>query len=212
MTSRIDIFNMALGHLGDSTVLSSPDENIKAARECRRAYDQCRQSELRQFPWSFAIKAAALALVPATEKFGFGFAYQRPIDALRVYGVMPQSGTRLWIGTSGEGWDEPQRWMLPVMPYSIMGEQILTDLDSAYATYVRDVQEREMTDALFVDVLSLALAIRIAPAIIGTAAGQQASRLLIATLNEARSQAYSQSLNEQGRDMRPESPAILARN
>lgn len=212
MTARVEIFNLALGHLGDSMVLSSPDENTKHARECRRVYDQCRRAELRQFPWSFATVAEPLALVTDADRLGFGYVYRVPVGSLRVYGVMPETGARMWLGAPGSAWETPQAWSLPAVPYSIMGTQILTDLDAAYVTYVRDVQEREMTDPLFIDVLSLALAIRIAPAIIGTAAGQQASRLLIATLNEARSQAYAQALNEQGRDYRPESPAITARN
>lgn len=212
MTSRVEIFNLALGHLGDSAMISSPDQAGKQAQECRRAYDQARRSELRSFPWAFASMAAALALETDTDKLGYGNVYRVPVDSLRIYGVMPQTGVRTWMSTPGSCWESPERAQLPVVPYTIMGTQILADLDGAYVTYARDVTEAEMTDPLFVDVLSLALAVRIAPAIIGTAAGQQASRLLIATLESTRQQAYAQALNEQGRDYRPESPSITARN
>lgn len=210
MTARVDIFNMALGYLGVSVPVSDPNENTPMAGACRVFYDQARQSELRMFPWSFATAAAALALVTDVDKLGYGYAYQRPGDALRIYAVVPVTGARTWLSASRDAWESGGA-SLPQTPYQDVGGQILTDLDAAYVIYVKDVTEAQMTDALFVDALALNLAVRIAPRVMGTQAGQGAARQVSQLLAATRSEAWAQALNEQGQDYRPDAVAIQAR-
>lgn len=210
MTARVDIFNMALGYLGVSNPVSDPNENNPMAGACRVFYDQARQSELRMFPWAFATAAVALALVTDTDRLGYGFVYQRPGDALRIYGVVPVTGARTWLSASRDAWESGGA-SLPQTPYQDVGGQILTDLDAAYVIYVKDVTEAQMTDPLFVDALALNLAVRIAPRVMGTQAGQAASDRLVRMLGSARSEAWAQALNEQGQDYRPDPVAVQAR-
>lgn len=211
MTSRVDIFNMALGYLGVSAPVSDPDENNPMAGACRVFYAAARQSELRMFPWSFATAAVALALVTDVDKLGYGYVYQRPGDALRIYGVMPETGVRTWFGSPRAMWLDLPLGATQQVPYQDVGGHILTDLDAAYVIYVKDVTEAQMTDPLFVDALALNLAVRIAPRVMGTQAGQGAARQVSQLLAATRSEAWAQALNEQGQDYRPDAVAIQAR-
>ncbi len=84
MTSKLDIYNRALQHIGERK-LASLTEN----REPRRALDDqwssgvgyCLEAAL----WNFAIRAVEVASSPSvTPTFGFTFAFAKPDDWLRT--------------------------------------------------------------------------------------------------------------------------------
>lgn len=79
----VDIWNRALGKLGDGRVTSINDQSAKA-RACQSCYDILRQAELSANPWNFAIQRFQLAASATTPLFGFQAAYPLPTGWLRI--------------------------------------------------------------------------------------------------------------------------------
>lgn len=80
-----DIANLALAHCG----VSKPIGNILTEKSlegqmCRTFFDISRQDVLREFPWFFARKMVAPALVANQPTNEWLYAYQYPSDALRL--------------------------------------------------------------------------------------------------------------------------------
>ena len=83
MAAKIEIINMALGHLGCECV-SDIDEKTPQAKQARLFYDMTRDSVLRSFPWTFALKqwnCAAIKNAPAFKDYSY--CCQMPVDCLR---------------------------------------------------------------------------------------------------------------------------------
>ena len=76
-SSKTEIANLAISHLGiGKTIANLELEKSQEAIACRRFYDTVRDSSLRDFPWPFAGKIQALALVSNE----WLYAYQYPSD------------------------------------------------------------------------------------------------------------------------------------
>lgn len=136
MPSVIDICNNALDKLGHQSIMSLTDGN-KAAKLCNRNWTSARDKVLRDHPWNFAVKRAALAPITTAPAFGFGREFKLPTDCLRLIEVLDHH--------SGE--------------YQVEGESILANGTVLYIRYVRRVEDPNTYDSLFCDAVSLALAI-----------------------------------------------------
>lgn len=65
LLSYVAIANLALGHIGEDDRISDPDENSRAAREVKTAWEPTRLFVLADANWSFAIRTLELAARPA---------------------------------------------------------------------------------------------------------------------------------------------------
>jgi hypothetical protein len=84
-----DIVNLALNHCGVSKpVASLIAEKSLEAQLVRTFYDISRQKTLQQFPWYFAKKTVAPALITQWPTYEWQYAYQYPSDALRIVRFM----------------------------------------------------------------------------------------------------------------------------
>lgn len=153
-----DICNLALSHVGSSTVLQSMNETFKEAQQCRLHYDQCRRETLQRTNWTFSHRTIDLSLQgQAPSKWQFSYAY--PADCLRVLAVYNP--------------DLYDRRRSPLPPYQLAaspnGEQrnIWSDQELAVADIIGDVTAVSIFDGQFVTALSYLLAARIAPALMG---------------------------------------------
>ena len=64
MASKTEIANLALSHLGVGKEIGNLDtEKTEEAVAMRRFYESARDATLRDFPWPFATRMVALALV-----------------------------------------------------------------------------------------------------------------------------------------------------
>src|SRR5699024_7833214 len=88
--SKIEIWNLALGHLRAGSIQSELERS--AAREyCELYYPACKSSLLSEGPWGFATTKVALASrseVPA----GWPNAFVLPEGHLRIWSVHPHHG------------------------------------------------------------------------------------------------------------------------
>ncbi len=143
--SAIDICNLALDSLNANSIVSFSD-STKEAKQCNRHYAQARRAVIRAHPWNFALKRQALAKVLTPPEFEFSYAYQLPVDCLRVF--------RTNISYEGA-------------VYKIEGRHILTNHEGLKILYLFDNQNPTQYDSLFIETLVARLAWKLAYPITG---------------------------------------------
>jgi hypothetical protein len=88
LTSKQQICNLALSHLGNYGTVSNIDTPITQTDIIfAQWYDIARQSLLRRIIPSFAIKRRIVAKLILTPEFGYQYAYEYPSDCLKLLGV-----------------------------------------------------------------------------------------------------------------------------
>lgn len=91
MTSKVEIWNLALAHIGHKANVADPDEASAEANHCRRFYPIALRVALERFAWSFATRRTALAEVTNPVDH-WGYAYGLPNLCIKPRAVLlPQS-------------------------------------------------------------------------------------------------------------------------
>ena len=70
MVSTVDICNRGLQKLGERKI-TSLDDDVKAARECKRAFDLVRDAVFRDHPWNSVMARASLPKLSDAPAWGF---------------------------------------------------------------------------------------------------------------------------------------------
>ena len=142
-TSPVDICNLALDHVGDLPISSVEVPTDARGEVMARWYDQTRRSVLREYCWNFAQKYTTLARTgdgegPHDDK------YLMPADCVRLNVV----GTDIYDR---------------IEDYDISGRYIHTSAGASLAIrYNRDIDQVSQMDVLFINILAMRLAIKIA--------------------------------------------------
>lgn len=110
MASKTEICNMAISHLGIAKEIANVDtEKSAEASAMRRFYDIVLESVLRDFPWPFASKIAALGLLEEEPNDEWNFSYQYPTDCSKIRRILsgirndtPGSVVRYKVATTGD--------------------------------------------------------------------------------------------------------------
>lgn len=131
--SVVDIVNMALDYLGQSSI-ASLDERAPNAARARRMWAGARDSVLRAHIWKCAQKRVSLARLAARPVFGFAYRYQLPHDFLRLVVTEPDAR------------------------FSVEGDKIMADTPNLAIAYVARVEDASLFDAALKDCLALKLA------------------------------------------------------
>lgn len=154
MTSQVAICNLALSNLGKDNI-SSMTEASAEARLCNQFYDQTLRAILQGYPWMFARKTAAMAKITNDKGNRWLYAYQRPVDCLKVVRVVGTLGLDYLryddAATKAGGHD-----------YTIEGSVIYTGIDPAYLEYTQNFTDPTKFPPMFIDALSWALTVRLA--------------------------------------------------
>ena len=148
-TSKIEIWNMALGHVGTRTV-ASESENCEEARKCALYWNSARRQALRDYPFNWAQRRIALANValPNVWEGEYRYAYALPDGCLKLHKISSASshGRRA--------------------PFRVVNNDgaalVLTDCPNAYADYTYDANTPTLWDDLFIGLLARRLACLIA--------------------------------------------------
>ncbi len=170
MTTKIDICNLALAHLGQAPILSLEQENEKA-RRLNLFYAPVRDEVLRTHNWAFAAVQEPLVLLAEESNGADRLVYKYPAEALFIRRVFDQTHSRL----------EFQEFFRP----DLHSRVLLTASRQARAVYTRRITDENLFDAAFIKSFSLALACDLAVSL--TADTQLAALLL---------QKYTRSLEE----------------
>lgn len=195
MASKVDICNMALRHCGAGQSISNLEaETSEAALACKLFYDQALGELLDAFPWPFAKKITALALIEDDPNDEWGHSYALPSDCSNPIRILsgvrndtPESAIRFLIGSDASG-------------VSIL----YCDLDDAELEYVFFHDDPVRYPPPFVKALAYLLATYLAPSLAKTEIAKR-GRLVLDLYNLALSQAQANSLNQQCPDAPPAS-------
>jgi hypothetical protein len=136
-TSKVQIANLALVHVGGSAITSLTDDTNEA-RAVNQVYDLVRDAVLSDHPWNFAIKRIIPSVDAGTPVYDFSYRFDLPTDYLRLVGIE----------------DDPD--------YKISGQFIECDSNPIKIKYVGENDTPTEYDAMFVMAFALRLASTIA--------------------------------------------------
>ena len=138
MTSIVALCNRALSKIGDEPVLSSLNDDTKAARYCKALYADTRDFVLRSYPWRFALKRYALAPLKDKPLYGYEYRFGLPADCLRVWRTEDEE------------------------PYQVEGQNVLYNAPILRFVGIARVEDTAFFDPMFVEALALKLAAELA--------------------------------------------------
>lgn len=183
MSSQVEIYNLALGNIGNSQTIASLEERSKERIVCSQFWEIARDTVLAEFDWPFATRYESLALIDDTTS-PWLYTYQYPTDCLRaMYLTVP-------------GMLQPDEKYQPEYQtaYGDSGQVVLTNQPQAVLAYVMRVQDTGRYPSLFVMALSWKLAGLIAMPMTAT---QSLAQSCDARYKGAAQEAWSQALSEQ---------------
>ena len=195
MSSEVAICNLALARIGVSEGIESlEDDQSTEARVCNRLFAAVRDSLLRSFPWSFAMRDVALALVAEYPVSGWRYSYRQPADCLRIWALNPSRYQTVTVTPMGSGSDE-------------LGRLIYCDVEEAVLRYVHRVTDVARWDVLFQEAVAWRLARELTmPLAIDRSLTAMAAEGEAAAIDAARAVMLNEEYDE-----RPESEFIRAR-
>ncbi len=195
MSSKTDIYNLALAMIGEKGI-QSPTEKSTQKTACDVAYPVALGSLLAgQVAWGFAKKTVVLAEV-GTPPDSWQYQYAYPSDGLRLLGIVQSSKTQ------------------PATPYEVGtraesdARVIWCDAGSASMLYIYRVEDTSKFPPAFVDALATSLAMRVAMPLTRKLPVLKAMRELH---REAISAAATIAADEQVEDPPGDAPWIEAR-
>lgn len=200
MTST-EIANLALTHLGVGKEIANLDtERSAEALVMRRIFEMCKDAALRDFPWPFATKIAALVLVEEDPTDLYKFSYRYPTDCLML--------RKIYSGVRNDT-------LATRVNYKIIqdssGRLIYTDREDAEAEYTVRITDHERFTPDFVWAFSLRLAAYAAPRLTGGDAfklGDKAFQMYQFEIGKSESTAR----NEEQAEENPDSEFITVRD
>lgn len=184
MASKIDVYNMALGHIGVSSTIADELERSPERVICSRYWDTCRDAlfSYKDMPWSFANALVTLADLGSPPD-GWGFRYRYPNDCINAIEIYAESVRTV---------SEELRSKFEVA-YEADGRVILCDIPVAILKYTKRIEEVERWPSYFVE----AMAYRLAAQIVMPLKNDGSNRNNLIQLAEQFAQiAMSASLNE----------------
>lgn len=191
MTALVDLFNMALSHVGVSRQISSTTENSVEAQQCALHYNRVRRAVLASAPFSCSKRTARLALkaergtgdwTDAEPAPNWLYAYAAPADMMRPYHL-----------TTFENF-ELQLW-----PDNT--QAILANAKDAIFTYLTDQENIQRWEPLLLQAMSLALGSAVTQALTGKTSTRTAlAQAATVAVGEARRVAANADRNPQTRD------------
>jgi hypothetical protein len=155
--TKTEICNLALSHAGSGYEIADvTTEKSNEARACRRFYEICKDSMLRQFVWPFATKFETLTLIEEDPNDEWAYSYDYPSDALFLRRIL--SGSRVDTRDTR-------------IPYKIVADDsnlvLYTDAEDPVIEYTKRIDDASRFPSDFVMALSLRLAYYIAPRLTG---------------------------------------------
>ena len=199
MASVIDICNLALGHIGTRSTISSLTEKSNEARQCNIMYPLARDYVIRQHPWKWAQKRIALADVgDPPQDWEYRYAY--PSDCLKANEVVPAAG---------------ERNVADPIPFElIVGDDlktihIVSDSSDVVLRYTARVEVSTLFDASFVQMLAAYLASQLAFPLTGK---KDIKNDMLSIYDGIRHDAWATDRNEGERDQDRNAEWLTARN
>lgn len=143
MSSSAEIANIALLKLGSEESLLALTDNTVSGRVMNRLFNHVRDSELRRYPWKFALKRDSILALVDSPAWGYERQFPLPSDLLSLVQVN----------------EFYTRGLTQRPPWSVEDRKILTNLGAPLKVrYVRQVTNSGELDPLFVEAFACKLA------------------------------------------------------
>jgi hypothetical protein len=206
---KIGIWNIALGNIGISKFVSSPDEQSNEARTCRIFYDQALNRALEESPWNFARSYVDLQDI-GSPPAKWAYRYRYPADCVFARAVTPR-------GVFPQVCDYFSAALLRYINrdnFEIIEDEannglaICCNIPEAMLTFTKRITKINLFSALFIDTVGWSLAKDIASPLSATAGMAQAAAV---AYNNAMLKAAAKSLNEGKETLERESEFVTAR-
>lgn len=191
MRSTVDICNLALSHIGQSSI-TSLTETSNDARKCNLSYTFALESVLRAHDWNFATKVEVLAQIADEEIPGWTYVYARPNNCLFIRRIFNENSALNQV---------PEKFR--EIKTNNNQKAIVCDVDFAYIEYTQKVTDPNDFDSIFVEALSYKLAGLICKGITGDAKLAEAmEQKYLVVVSDAR------RLNSSERNLRNADPYV----
>jgi hypothetical protein len=201
MTSKTEISNLALSHLGISSDIANLDtEKSEEATACRRFYELAKKSTLSDIDWTFATKFETLGLIEENPTSEWRYSYRYPVGCLNFRRIL--SGLRN---------DTPESRVPYIILTDDAGKIIYTDEQNAESEYTQDVTDTTLFSEEFVLALSFRLAAYVAPRVTGGDPFKLKKDMLAQYGIEIKN-AKKKNMNELQVELPPESEFIRTRS
>jgi len=185
MASEVDIYNMALSHIGSTVTVADKLERSPERVICSRFYETCRDALLsyKSCDWRFAETSALLADL-GTPPTNWLYRYAMPNDCIRP----------MFIVVPGLLNPRADQMVVYQVAHAETGRVVLTNYPAAELRYIKRLEEAERFPSYFVEAMALRLASLIAMPIAKSSslrdelvqrAEQAAQIAMAATMNEA---------------------------
>lgn len=197
--SVVDIYNLALSHLGIGKEVGSLTEKTEEARACNRYFSITKDAMLRYFPWPFSTKIDALALIEEDPNDEWAYSYQIPSDCLNIKRIL-----------SGSRNDSRQERVSYKLTKGASGTVIFTDMEDAQAEYTVLTDDSTLYPVDFGLALSFRLAAYVAPRLTNGDPFKMGDRAMQMYEYELR-KAQATVANEEQPDQLPDSEFIRGR-
>ena len=149
ISSKIEICNLALARIEQSSISSFENEDSMQAQYCRMSYEQSKSALLSSYTWTFAVNSAALTQVVYDDAIKeFDYKYALP-DGYLAFVALYNSFDMEVLASEYK----------PL--YNLMGGYLYTDVDNAKIKYVKDIDTITSFSPLFIDCFVLDLATRL---------------------------------------------------
>lgn len=208
MAERLQIWNAALGDIGEARVLGDLNDPSTEANAIRRVYAAERNAMFAEFPWRFASRTATPASSPTTP-IDAEYAYLLPTGCALVVAltnVADQAFFDLYCDRWGSDGGFYRTWgdyEAPVIPWKLGGitddngndkTLILTSQPATYLRYVRVIEQEAVWPQYFAHAMEWRLAWKISFAICrDQGRRQEAFQQFSIWLDQARAQDQRQA-------------------
>ena len=183
MVCAIDICNQALFHLGVAAISDLDDGGDISAVACKLFYDSALRTALRDHPWGFAKTEVRMSPAENQDDYpSYNYAYQYPYDCLRPLSILNKNRK-----------DSKKIEYDVQINHSRTGKVILTDQENAILSYIVFIDDPNLYDGWFVEMLVLCLASKIAGKLTGDTSK---SKNMLAAYLQAKDQAQAVAGNE----------------
>jgi len=200
MSTKTQICNLALSHLGVAKEISNLEERSGEAQACSRFYDISREIVLNDMDWNFATGFLSLNLIEENPVTEWAYSYRYPVKCLNSRRIL--SGIR----------NDSAKTRVPYMiSNDTAGRVIYTDTKDGVLEYTQNLEDSSLFTPEFVMALSFRLAAYISPRL---TAGDpyKIKNDMIAQYHIEILNAKKQNFNENRDELPPESEFITTRN
>lgn len=179
MATEVDIYNLALSHIGDAATVASVSEASVQRQICSRFYPQVLRTVLSKHPWSFALRREALVQV-TNDSTTWLYKYAKPnLHILSVAVLDAEANDDTSLGYA----------------FRDLGDYIYCNVENAWLLFVFYQDDTGKFSPMFVDTVSYLLASRIAGPRIKGAMGRQERNSQFQAYTVALAQATASDAN-----------------